>query len=72
VTAVAGSAWPRLQASASIAQTTTARGQFTSIASSPRLEQTFAGGRAFRLRGRSTAPQCLLPVSYLTNNATVR
>src|SRR5262245_57296699 len=40
--AMAGCAWPRLQASASIAQTTTARGQFTFIASSPRLEQASA------------------------------
>jgi hypothetical protein len=78
VTAEAGSAWPRLQASASIAQTTMARGQFTFIASPPRPEQASAAGRAFGLRRRSTAPQCLppmigpQPVAYLTKKATVR
>src|SRR5262245_18052891 len=51
--ALAGCAWPRLQASASIAQTTTARGQFTFIASSPTLEQASAAGRALELRGGS-------------------
>jgi hypothetical protein len=55
-----------------------ARGQFTFIASPPRLEQASAAGRAFGLRRRSTAPQCLppmigpQPVAYLTKKATVR
>jgi hypothetical protein len=38
-----------------------ARGQFTFIASSPRLEQASAAGRAFGLRDRSNASQCLPP-----------